>query len=413
MPQQAGGVPPMPMALVGGGPRLVARHPRPVALPFRVRETIHLKDAVRVTLITALAEVRRLTPEIDQLLVRAGRSGDLTLSPEYYLARLRGYGRQPLLAAVRVGQRLEGVVYGMEAQAFGYRLGYVTAGDACGEGAILAEPEREAAVVAAAVRQWTQVSRIHTQFLRSKLPETTVADLAEELAGAEPGRVRVQRTPFPVRNHLTLAPNFDAFLAGVGYHTRRNLRYYRRHGEARGWRFCPDLAPETAVAAMVYLAPRARHAPQRRHWRYFQDVLQSIPGAHFAGLCDAEGQWLSLIATWRRGECCTVLLQLNAARYQRESVSTILRSYFIERMIDQGVRRLVFLGGCSTGLGRFTEPETGWNLRLEPARPGWDAAKMVALGGLRLLRLRCPLQRLALVASAPGVTAGIGGDELR
>ncbi|MHB8734731.1 MAG: GNAT family N-acetyltransferase [Terriglobales bacterium] len=353
------------------------------------------------TLLTEPADVLRLAPEIEELLHSSGKAGDLTLLPAYYLARLRGYGKAPALVAVRHGERLAGVVYGMESRVLGARVGYVVAGDACGEGAMVAPFELEPAVMAAAVRHWATLRRIHTIFVRNKIEGTTVAKLAACLAEQGSSGDRVHYAAHPVRNHLVLAATYPEFLASVGYHTRRNLRYYRRHGERRGWTFAPAVSPAEAQQALAELLPLARHGANSRHWPYFRDVLHSVSGARFAALRDVDGQWLSLIATWRRGDQCTVLLQLNHAGFSRESVSTVLRACLIENLIAQRVGRLVFLGGCSAGLARYAVPEVCRSLRIEPRRPMWDLVKLAAFQILHRLSLRKPLQRLALVASPP------------
>jgi hypothetical protein len=45
----------------------------------------------------------------------------------------------------------------------------------------------------------------------------------------------------PEGNRLELPGDYETFLPGMGSHTRRNLRYYRRKAEAEGIRLFPVL----------------------------------------------------------------------------------------------------------------------------------------------------------------------------
>ncbi len=137
---------------------------------------------------------------------------------------------------------------------------------------------------------------------------------------------------------------FDATLANIGQRTRSNLRYYRRRAEKQlGCTFLPEIqiTREELLAfneQCMYAVPASVAG-----WRY--DSLKELAVPLMMGLKDGEGRWLSMLGGRRYGGRSEILWQLNRDGYATDSLSTVMRSYFIEHEIGQGSTRLYIEGG--------------------------------------------------------------------
>src|SRR6202012_6150286 len=82
----------------------------------------------------------------------------------------------------------------------------------------------------------------------------------------------------PHGDWLHIGSSYQSFLNGLGPHTRRNLRYYRRRAEEQGFRFVPDLSLKTYESAVPSLnwqgdSPELheRDQPGRRFFAHFSN----------------------------------------------------------------------------------------------------------------------------------------------
>ena len=154
---------------------------------------------------------------------------------------------------------------------------------------------------------------------------------------------------------LELPDDYETFLAGIGPHTRRNLRYYRRKAEAEGIRFIPtiDLEEyEQAIEAMREVTDFPHDAiRQARDRRFFQALGEPL----LVGLHGSNGQFVSILAAVRFEKCLHILSQLNDQSLRRMSISVVLRSYLIEEAIKLGFTSIHFVNGSSPMLGRYCE----------------------------------------------------------
>jgi hypothetical protein len=146
---------------------------------------------------------------------------------------------------------------------------------------------------------------------------------------------------------LRLEPSFDAMLARLGRSTRFNLRYYRRrllkHLPSE---FVPDVRPCLDLKQMQALNRGSLNPVTDAEAELRWHSSCELPGSFVVGLrSSAEGQWLSLIGGWRQGDTTVLYWQLNAAGYERDSIGTVMRSFFLEHEIDRGARRLLIFGG--------------------------------------------------------------------
>jgi hypothetical protein len=142
---------------------------------------------------------------------------------------------------------------------------------------------------------------------------------------------------------LVVEASFQATLANLGKHTRRNLRYYRRRAEADlGSTFVPQV--EISLPEFLEMNRNSTNpgSDSDAAWRY--ECLADL-GRVIAGVKAGNGQWLSLVGGRRYGGVTQIEWQMNRAGLPRYSLSTVMRSYLLEHEAESGTVRLIFLGG--------------------------------------------------------------------
>jgi hypothetical protein len=147
-----------------------------------------------------------------------------------------------------------------------------------------------------------------------------------------------------IPDYLPLLETFDATLARIGQRTRSNLRYYRRRAESQlGCNYVPEVTMEKAEflafnRECMYAVPDNVAA-----WRY--DALRGLSVPVFMGMKDRDGRWLSLLGGRRNETETEILWQMNREGLAVHSLSLVMRSYFMEHEIAEGMRRMYIEGG--------------------------------------------------------------------
>jgi hypothetical protein len=70
-----------------------------------------------------------------------------------------------------------------------------------------------------------------------------------------------------------------------------------------------------------------------------------LPGGFLLGLRGPNDEWIGLIGGWRQDTATVLHWQTNISGYEKASIGTVMRSYFIEHEIARGARTLTFYGG--------------------------------------------------------------------
>jgi len=172
-------------------------------------------------------------------------------------------------------------------------------------------------------------------------PPAGTAGVASPLKGHALQWTTIQR---PISGYLRLESTVDATLANLGRHTRRNLRYYRRRAETNlGVQFVPRV--EMSLEQFLELN-RSSMNPIAENLATDQYIsMAHLKHPLFAGVRDAQGQWLSLIGGRRHEGTTEVLWQMNRAGFERHSLSTVMRAYLLESEVAEGTTKLAFEGG--------------------------------------------------------------------
>jgi hypothetical protein len=144
--------------------------------------------------------------------------------------------------------------------------------------------------------------------------------------------------------YLPLAETYEATLANLGRHTRRNLRYYRRRAESEmGAEFVPSVTMGRKEFLAINHASTNPVPDATAHWRY--DAIERMRGIIFAGVRTRNGRWLSLIGGRRHLGLTEVDWQINLAGLPGFSLSTVMRSYLLQHEVELGTKQLAFTGG--------------------------------------------------------------------
>ncbi len=313
----------------------------------------------KVVIVRGAGRIGPLLPSLLELRDRVGQSHDMLTSPDWFLSRTLMWDAFPVVVLQSVGQVLQSAVLLHVRCWRGIRTGVLKCGDLVGDGGVIAPARDQAFALEQAVKAVLNQGLTHTVVatLRgAKLTEGEGQRLSAP-AGTNSWQAR------EVRRRLDLTGGLDGFLQRQSQKFRRNFRYYRRRAEdGLGCRFLPDLTAEQSIAAV-----RALHAhgvypvPARRAWTH-EVALRNTPGGFAMGLVDGNGQWLGYLAGWRQEDTAYVEWQLNHGDHEAASLSTVMRSFFVEHEAARGAQSVLFVGGTSGTWERACEPETCFDL---------------------------------------------------
>jgi hypothetical protein len=179
----------------------------------------------------------------------------------------------------------------------------------------------------------------------------------------------------PVAMTLPLEPTLQATLARLGKATRFNLGYYRRRlGAAMPCEFIADARPLIKEQDLESLNAGSLNRIPLRNFRHKYLSSCRLPGGFLLGLRNDQGKWLSLIGGWRQGSVTVLYWQMNAAGYEKLSIGTAMRSYFLEHEVGLGAKTLVYYGGTPHAIGNsFVRAEV---TDLVVRRRSWGAAAL-------------------------------------
>jgi hypothetical protein len=337
------------------------------------------------------AAVRRLAGFLHEFGARCGQP-EAMQDLGFFLSKPGVMARIPHLLLVSRGKQFDaddptmdellGVLLIFEYRAMGRGTGAFATNDRSGRSTLLALPGCEQRVAALAVqalvKRGAQVVLVSYR-CEDEAGELVVGALDRpplQVADGEKRSARWVTRGRSIHGYLPLESTFDATLAKIGQRTRSNLRYYRRRAEKLlGCIFLPaiEITREellTFNGQCMYAVPASVAG-----WRY--DSLKELAVPLLMGLKDGEGRWLSLLGGRRYGGWSEILWQMNREGHAADSLSTVMRSYFIEHEIAQGSTRLYIEGGTPQPIRFSFVEETLIDLAVvRCSAVGWLMARM-------------------------------------
>src|SRR6267154_5492556 len=300
------------------------------------------------------AEILRLRSVLRTLSEVCGQAG-ATDYLEYFLTAAENLKKTPYLVLMATRSDVGafdlravdmwGAVLVYEYRVLGFGSSLFTASDYNGSRAVIAPPRLRRQVSAAVCRGlMDHGAQIVLLNLEPGSPESCQICFEGAMTGTAKRWWGTQRRE--VGATIALHKTFDATLARMGKHTRRNMRYYRRKAEADlGCSFIGDVRSKLTMAQLVELNRASTHPVptailERRH-----KTTRSIEGFFCVALSRADGQWISLLGGRRHHGVTEIDWQMNRSGLAKYSVGTVIRSYLIEHEIAIGMEKLFFEGG--------------------------------------------------------------------
>lgn len=292
---------------------------------------------------------------INELRFAMGFASDVLLNPIHFLASTDDQRRSCSVAVWR-GEELIAILYATQHYARGIATGYAIGGDFSGRGLLICSPANERLVLREAMRRMSDEG-VHSMHLRL-LPreETFQGFFTPVLAPVRGLKMKILDAVIP-GDLLHLGEDFEEFLGGLGKHTRRNIRAYIRKTEQAGIVFAETITKDEYGRAVKRLNSEADFPADPLRLERDERLLGLHHGERI-GLRSADGTIIALLCGFRKDGRFHLMTQLNDAKYERFSLSLVLRAYTSRYLIEGGVTSLHFLGGSSLSFGRYCEPET-------------------------------------------------------
>ena len=326
-----------------------------------------------------------LAPVLTELAQRCGQPGAMHWLP-YFLDKAVSGLRSPYLVLLLrpeqgeneslSAENLEAAALFFEYRLFGLRTGAVSTGDAVGFSSIIARKGQRTEVAAIAARALVDRGAsivLATYEGPNEIPATPL------LAGWPGVQFAVRRRR--VGRTLRLLPTMEATLAQMGKSTRFNLRYYRRRLEKQvPCEYVPDAAAALQHADLHEINEDSLNPVSAEEFRRRVQAASQLPGSFLTGLRDADGRWLSLIGGWRQGGSTVLFWQMNTRGWEKHSLGTVMRSFFLEDEIKRGSKRLLIYGGTPHPMRHAFAPDTVSDLVIR--QPGLRATVLCHLSRL-------------------------------
>ena len=233
--------------------------------------------------------------------------------------------------------------------------------------------------------------------LRDRGLDTAPDDRAWERAGF--WRFSFERK---LREVLPLADDYDATLASLGKHTRRNMRNVRRLAEDAGLRATRVLGANAALKnEIVALGARNKPSPLSPQLIQRFETYAELSGKPFrSALRTCDGALMSYALGYLDAGAARLLYQLNDGAWHRLSPSLLHRAFMIERFTLLGYKEIGFVHGCAGVLAHSCEEllvDETWLIRRSISARALSLALSMLIPGTGMLEpVRRALQSAAL-----------------
>jgi hypothetical protein len=312
------------------------------------------------------------------------------LDPEFFLASV-SKGWAPRVVTVYKRRDMVGIMYTRERIISGVPTGVVYADGSLGD-ILLANPMHQPSALRVAVETLLAASRVYgvrLRFLRGWRELRAI----KQLIGDRPFDAHYSRIEYndsriehndssiwKYHAHLPLPNSYEEFLKSLGSTTRHNFRYYQRRFAKAGHSFVENLSMRELRAAAPRLASRSKFSHELPHYLIERDLnmVAATRRPIAIGLKDHNGEWISVMGGWYGPRGAVLLFQYNNDRdFGQDSLSVVLRAYFIESLIRQGLQELVIWGGTAPPLSRYVTYQRTIGVHLDAPTSAWRIARFL------------------------------------
>ena len=314
-------------------------------------------ESYSVQVLRGARAVAGVAVEMGELCERTGLADNPLLRLDFFLRRVRLFpGNRPVVLLVRSSELLEGAVYLYEKTLCALPTGYMRGFDhLSGDSCVIADQDARALILECAIRGLFAEKNVVAAWATVCLGPATAIKGRQE----DENSVSLEFNSICRNYRLKLGDTFAATLTRIGPRTRRNLRYYRKRAESDiKAAFEPQLTIAQSDAALHDLSKRSFQpfASSLSEWCKMDGMLRTQPGYFAVGL-RANGEWVSYLAGIRMGRLTYVILQINHNGFARYSLSTVLRSHFLEAECRLGQQEINFVNGVCASFQHCCEPD--------------------------------------------------------
>ncbi len=158
----------------------------------------------------------------------------------------------------------------------------------------------------------------------------------------------VRRTSY--RYVLPLGDDYEAFVQGLGKHSRRNIRLYQRNAEADGLSFAyAPQAPRSSTSAVAercdvgqMTLPKPKSAGRLAELDAF---LRLRRRPFHSTIRTRDGRLISIATGFQAGRSAYLVYQANHKAHSDANLALTHRSLLIRALIEDGIRAFVFPNG--------------------------------------------------------------------
>jgi hypothetical protein len=335
------------------------------------------RDNFPAVVFSSPADIRRLREAAGPL----AQENEAIVDPEFFLPKM-SKGWRPRVVAVYSAGAVVGMMYTKERVIGGIPTGIVY-GDGSLGGILVSNRADQQKIFRVAMEALLASPGIRGARLRV-LRSCGENDAARELIASR----SIDGQSFPMEHnasplwkshaHLPLTDTYEHFLGRLGSTTRHNFRYYRRRFEAAGHKVVECLSMEELRVAALELRLKSKYTADSKPVD-FERNLSMVAATHrplAIGLRHHDGRWLSVIGGWYRPGGAVLCFQCNYdCDFDGDSLSTVLRAYFIEQLIQQGLKELVIWGDTGPPLSRYVSYPPTIGVWLDVPTLAWRAAR--------------------------------------
>jgi hypothetical protein len=240
-----------------------------------------------------------------------------------------------------------------ELRAFGIRTRAFSTDDWEGLRTVIAPPAMRGQLIARAVQALVQ------QGAHIMLTTYSYTSPDERPAGTmlqQPSMLWTEYDRQMTKHRLVLEKTYEETLAKFGKRTRTNLRYYRKRLLAQmDCTFLADAGSVVSEEELVLMNRRSLNQVPENECRRRFHATRDLSGGFLIALRKPDGELLSILGGWRQGTTTVMHHQMNLAGFEKDSLCTVMRAFFLESEIARGTRTVIFYHGTNHTMSRAFE----------------------------------------------------------
>lgn len=296
-----------------------------------------------------------------------------TSGPRFFLASVTPSKWIPRVVVVKSGNSIEGLMFVKERKVSGLPTRMIF-GDSTLGTLVVAAPGRGGAVLEQAVH--FLVSTLRSQAIRLRVRFGSWEMAAIQQAASALNLDFSSSHAEECHLQIALPATYEDFLRELSVNGRRSMRHRRRVYEAGGHHFVERMDPAEFRRVALRLLDKSVVGATQESVARSLGMLSEVDHPLLCGLRDSRGEWVAILGGWYDTDKAVWLFQMNNDRdYGHVSPATVLRSYFIESLIQKGCQMVFFWAGVGGPAARAAAPYPSVTLCADSRGIRWRAIR--------------------------------------